>query len=83
MDRGREYAIAIIDCFENLLYEKDMIIPSEDREGDEGEAAIFGSEYAELEDNITNILQKYEKEILDEKHIISPVHFESKGENEL
>lgn len=53
----RNVAIDIIECFEDLLDEKDITIPSEDRTGDEGEARIFGTEYYELEASIINILK--------------------------
>ena len=58
----REYAIGIMNIFENLLDEKDIDIPSEDRNGDEGEARIFGTEYADLEDKITELLIKFKGE---------------------
>ena len=58
----REYAIGIMNIFENLLDEKDIDIPSEDRNGDECEARIFGTEYADLEDKITELLIKFKGE---------------------
>lgn len=60
----REYAIGILDIFENLLDEKGIDIPSDDRNGDEGEARIFGTEYADLEDKITELLIKFENELI-------------------
>lgn len=35
MERNREIACEIIDIFENLLEEKNITIPSKDREGNE------------------------------------------------
>ena len=57
-ETAREVAIQIIDEFEELLAEKNVMIPSDDREGREEEACIYGSEYYHLEDAITDILVK-------------------------
>jgi hypothetical protein len=57
-ERARRLAIAIIDEFEDLLAEKDILIPSADRQGREEEACIYGSEYWRLEDTITDMLAK-------------------------
>ena len=64
MDKTREFAIAILDLFEDLLDEKGIDIPSEDRTGEEGEARFYGTEYFELEDGVTKLLEQFEKEIL-------------------
>lgn len=58
-----DYVSEIIECFEELLDEKEIDIPSEDREGDDGEARIYGSEYYELEEKILYLLDKYEEGI--------------------
>ena len=58
-----DYVSEIIECFEELLDEKEIDIPSEDREGDDGEARIYGSEYYELEEKILYLLDKYEEDI--------------------
>jgi len=58
MNRAREVAIAVCDKFEELLDAKDITIPSADREGREEEARLYGSEYYQLEDTITDILAK-------------------------
>lgn len=64
MDNGltleRNLAISIINIFEGLLDEKEIDIPSDDREGNEEEARIYGTEYYDLEDSITELLKKYE-----------------------
>ncbi|MBN2562227.1 MAG: hypothetical protein JXQ75_14985 [Phycisphaerae bacterium] len=39
-----------------MLASKDIIVPSDDREGREEEACLYGTEYYELEDAITDIL---------------------------
>lgn len=46
----------ICDVFEELLNEYDVTIPSEDREGAESEARIYGEVYSDLETNVTDIL---------------------------
>ena len=54
--RNRELAIQIIERFETLLEEKGIKIPSKDREGNDTESCIYGTEYYRLEDEITEIL---------------------------
>jgi CRISPR/Cas system CMR-associated protein Cmr3 (group 5 of RAMP superfamily) len=54
--KARRIAIRILDEFEDLLDEKNVTIPSSDREGREEEARLYGSEYYRLEDAITKIL---------------------------
>jgi hypothetical protein len=61
MDRKREFAITILDLFENLLEEKDITIPSDDREGNDSEARLYGCEYACLEDDIVKVLDRFER----------------------
>ena len=56
MSKNREMAANIIDEFEDLLDDKGITIPSSDREGNEDEARIYGPEYYELEDEITELL---------------------------
>ncbi len=58
MEFHRKVAIKIIDEFEKLLDRYNIKLPSRDREGNEEEAAIYGTEYFELEDKITDILDK-------------------------
>ena len=58
------YAYDILDLFENLLEEKDIDIPSDDREYDSGEARLFGTEYYEMEDAIIRLLEKFKNEVI-------------------
>lgn len=60
-DTNRDVAISIIDIFEDLLDENDITIPDEFRSGEEGsdEARIFGDTYYDLENKITDLLNKY------------------------
>lgn len=55
----RDIAIEILDIFENMLDEKGIMIPDEDRNGDEGEACLYGITYANLEDDIVALLNEY------------------------
>jgi len=55
-EEARELAFAIIGEFEELLERHNIKIPSEDREGREEEACIYGDAYYELEDAIVEIL---------------------------
>lgn len=59
LGKTRGIAVMILDIFEDMLAEKEIIIPDDDREGDENEACIYGSTYYELEDKITELLCDY------------------------
>lgn len=64
MIRLRPYSFAICGEFEDILDKYNIDIPSEDRNGDEGEAHIYGTEYFELEDRITHILSELTQETI-------------------
>ena len=53
---NREIAFCILDKFEEFLAENNIVIPSEEREGNEDEACLYGTKYYDLEDSIINIL---------------------------
>ena len=55
---ARDLAFTIIQDFEELLAEYDIMIPSADCEGREEEACIYGTEYYLLEDAMTGVLVK-------------------------
>ena len=57
-DKARRITIEVLDEFEELLNEKGILISSDDREGREEEACIYGTEYYRLEDTITDMLVK-------------------------
>lgn len=57
--KTRGLAITILDMFEDMLYEKGIVIPDEDRTGEEGEACLYGMTYANLEDQIVELLCEY------------------------
>ena len=58
LDINKEKAIEIIDEFEDLLVVNDIKIPNADREGNEDEACIYGSDYYNLEESIIEILNR-------------------------
>ena len=51
-EQAREVAHRILEEFEDLLTEKGIVIPSDDRMGDPDEAHLFGMEYSHLEEAI-------------------------------
>lgn len=57
--KTRGIAIAILDMFEDMLDEKGIMVPDEDRTGEEGEACLYGTTYADLEDQIFELLCEY------------------------
>lgn len=46
----------VLDDFEDMLADKGIKIPSEDREGDEEEACLFGDAYYNLEDKVIDTI---------------------------
>ena len=56
LGKARGLASMIVDFFEELLAEKNIYIPNNEREGDEDEACIYGDDYYILEDQITELL---------------------------
>lgn len=59
----RQFSASICDVFEELLDKYDITIPDEDRTGDESEARLYGMEYADTEDYVTQILVELAKHI--------------------
>lgn len=57
--KHRGVAIRILDIIEEMLENKGISIPDEDRTGDESEACLFGMIYAELENEIVELLGRY------------------------
>lgn len=55
----RGLAVTILDMFEDVLDKYGIMIPDEDRTGEEGEACLYGMTYGELEDMITSLLSEY------------------------
>ena len=50
--KHRGVAIRILDIIEEMLASKEIMIPDEDRTGEESEACLYGMTYAALEDDI-------------------------------
>lgn len=57
--KHRGVAIRILDIFEDMLENKGVSIPDEDRTGEESEACLYGITYAELENEIAELLGRY------------------------
>lgn len=57
MDKNRQLAIEIIEKFENLLEKHNIQLPNEERQQDQSEACIYGRDYFDLEDEITELLE--------------------------
>ena len=57
--KHRGVAIRILDVFEEMLKNKGISIPDEDRTGDESEACLYGMTYADLENAIEELLSRY------------------------
>jgi hypothetical protein len=54
----RECAAEICDVFEELLADHGILIPNDEREGEEDEACLFGDDYYWTEDSVVEILTK-------------------------
>ncbi|MBR3794408.1 MAG: hypothetical protein IKK34_00065 [Clostridia bacterium] len=55
----RGVAIRILDIIEEMLENKGIMIPDEDRTGNESEACLYGMTYADLENAIEELLGRY------------------------
>lgn len=54
---AREFAAEIVDIFEDFLDNKGIEIPNEDKEGDEGEAIIYGTDWDSLMYEVIHVLE--------------------------
>lgn len=59
MGKPRGLAIMILDIFEDMLDAKGVMVPDDDRTGDDGEACLYGCTYGDLEEEIVALLNKY------------------------
>ena len=57
--KHRGVAIRILDIFEEMLENKGISIPDEDRTGEESEACLYGMTYADSENTIEELLSTY------------------------
>ena len=53
------------EVFEDLLDKHNITIPDKNREGDESEARLYGDEYSDTEDYVTQILCYLVREVRD------------------
>ena len=56
MDNSTKHAARIIDIFEEVLKENDIMIPDKWREGKEDESCIYGQTYYKIEYAISSFL---------------------------
>ncbi len=59
----RMFSVAVCDLFDELLDEHDITIPSQDREGEDSEARIYGDVYYDLEAKVTEVLARLCEEV--------------------
>lgn len=52
----REYSVEIVELFEDILEKHNIDIPDVDRTGDDSEARLYGMTYANLEDDVLEVL---------------------------
>ena len=57
--KHRGVAIRILDVFEEMLENKGILLPDEGRTGDVSEACLYGMTYADLENEIEELLGRY------------------------
>ena len=57
--KHRGVAIRILDIIDERLESKGIVVPDEDRTGEESEACLYGMTYAELENTIEELLRAY------------------------
>ena len=57
--KHRGVAIRVLDIIEEMLASEGIMIPDEDRTGEESEACLYGITYAALEDAISELLRRY------------------------
>ena len=48
IELNKMFPAVLIDVFEDFLTEKNVKIPNDEHEGDEGEAIIYGSDFDQL-----------------------------------
>lgn len=52
----RQISAEVADIYDSLLADNNIMVPDEDREGDEDEAPLYGCTYSDFEDGITEQL---------------------------
>lgn len=61
----RQFSADICEVFEDLLDKHNITVPDKNREGDETEARLYGDEYSDTEDYVTQILSHLVQEVRD------------------
>lgn len=54
-----EFCADIIECFEDFLDRRGIVLENDDKEEDEDASNIYGMDYAELEEGISDIMYKW------------------------
>ena len=67
LGKARGLASMIIDMFEDLLAEYNIVIPNDERDEVEDAACIYGDDYYALEDQITEFLCEHIEELNEEE----------------
>ena len=62
MEEARDVVCQVLCTFEEMLDQKGIMIPSEDRDGEEDEACLYGRDYCDLEGRIAEILMQAVRE---------------------
>ncbi|MEE0872090.1 MAG: helix-turn-helix domain-containing protein [Ruminococcus sp.] len=62
MERNTQYAARIIDIFEEVLKEKNIMIPDKWRNGNDDESCIYGETYYKIEYAISAFLDRITEE---------------------
>lgn len=61
----RQFSADICEVFEDLLDKHNITVPDKNREGDKSEARLYGDEYSDTEDYVTQILCHLVREVRD------------------
>lgn len=56
----RPKVVNICEVFEEFLYERGIYIPNKEREGDEDEACIYGSDWDDILERIDDLINHCE-----------------------
>ena len=67
----RHYSASAVDVLEDILDIYEIDVPSDDREGNEGEAHIYGCEYSDFEDAVTEIMSEFATKVMESDEDVS------------
>jgi len=60
---AKDWSAAIVDVFEDFLDSKGITIPNDEKEGIEGEAILYGSDWDSLVFEVSKHVEKLSKEL--------------------